>query len=199
MKRTFVLGTCLAALALAGCGHKTNSDASPGSSPSGLSANESDGNASAPGDTNQAAASVALPAGQSFANQAAASDDFEIATSKLALDKASKPAVKKFAKQMIDAHTGSTAKLKSVASGLSPALTPDPTLSAEQQQVLTDLQAKSGTEFDSAYKAAQVDGHQKTLDALKGYGASGDVPALKTFATGLVPTVTAHLNMAKNL
>jgi len=34
---------------------------------------------------------------------------------------------------------------------------------------------------------------------LKGYAAAGDVSALKSFAGGLVPTVTAHLNMAKGL
>ncbi|MEP7007177.1 MAG: DUF4142 domain-containing protein, partial [Sphingomonas bacterium] len=44
-----------------------------------------------------------------------------------------------------------------------------------------------------------VAAHQATLDALKSYSTGGDVPALKTFATGLIPTVTAHLNMAKSL
>jgi len=34
---------------------------------------------------------------------------------------------------------------------------------------------------------------------LKSYVASGDVPTLKDFASGLVPTVTAHLNMANAL
>jgi putative membrane protein len=58
---------------------------------------------------------------------------------------------------------------------------------------------KTGADFDTAYAADQVAAHQATLDALKSYSTSGDVPALKTFATGLIPTVTAHLNMAKGL
>jgi putative membrane protein len=107
--------------------------------------------------------------------------------------------VKKFAQQMISAHTASTAKLKSVTSGLSPAFTPEATLAPEQQQLLDNLKSKNGADFDAAYKAAQVDGHQKTLDLLKSYTASGDVPALKSFASGMVPLVTAHLNMAKSL
>nr|WP_237243577.1 DUF4142 domain-containing protein [Sphingomonas sp. LK11] len=37
------------------------------------------------------------------------------------------------------------------------------------------------------------------MDALRGYATTGDVPALKSFASELVPTVTAHLNMAKGL
>ncbi|QWT16683.1 DUF4142 domain-containing protein (plasmid) [Sphingobium xenophagum] len=65
-----------------------------------------------------------------------------------------------------------SAKLKTAAAAASPALTPVPQLSPAQQQ---------------------------TLDALKAYSASGEVPSLKTFAGELVPTVTAHLNMAKGL
>jgi putative membrane protein len=68
-----------------------------------------------------------------------------------------------------------------------------------QQQKLDELKTKSGAEFDTAYAAAQVEAHQMTLDALKAYSASGDVPSLKSFATELVPVVTAHLNMAKGL
>jgi putative membrane protein len=136
---------------------------------------------------------------QGFANAAAASDRFEIESSKLAASAASSPAVKAFAQKMIAAHEGSTAKLKTTAGGLSPAVTPDDTLTAEQQQTLDSLKAAKGAQFDEAYAAAQVDAHQKALDALNGYAASGDNQALKDFAKGLVPTVTAHLNMAKGL
>lgn len=199
MKRIYlVFGASFAAFALDACSHKDNSDAAGNSAGASMAA-LNDRNAAAPSAADQNGQVAALAPGQTFANQAAASDAFEIATSKLALDKAGKPADKKFARQMITAHTASTAKLKTVSGGLSPAITPDPTLTAEQQQALTDLQTKTGADFDTAYKAAQIDGHQKTLDALKAYAASGDVPDLKAFASGLVPTVTAHLNMAKAL
>ena len=89
--------------------------------------------------------------------------------------------------------------MKATAGGLNPAITPDDTLSAEQQSTLDTLKAAKGADFDTAYAAAQVDAHQKALDALKGYSASGDNAALKSFADGLIPTVTAHLNMAKGL
>ncbi|MBV9528735.1 DUF4142 domain-containing protein [Sphingomonas sp.] len=136
---------------------------------------------------------------QSFANAAAASDRFEIESSKLAAGQASSAAVKKFATKMISAHTESTAKLKGIAAGMSPAMTPDDTLSADQDAALSGLKDQKGAAFDSAYAAAQVTAHQKTLDALKGYAASGDDAQLKSFASGLIPTVTAHLNMAKAL
>ena len=151
---------------------------------------------------NMAMANMMAPSpmtAQGFANAAAASDRFEIESSKLAAASASSPAVKSFADKMVTAHSASTAKLKATAGGLNPAITPDDTLSAEQQSTLDTLKAAKGADFDTAYAAAQVDAHQKALDALNGYAASGDTPALKDFAKGLVPTVTAHLNMAKAL
>jgi len=184
------------ALALVGCGHKeettttTNSVTAESGSTTVADTNIAD---------NSVVAAPAASGGQAFANTAAASDAFEIAESQLAATSAHSAAIKSFAKKMIEAHTGSTAKLKTVTAGLSPAITPDPTLTPDLQAKADALKAKTGADFDTAYAADQVAAHQATLDALKSYSASGDVPALKTFATGLIPTVTAHLNMAKGL
>lgn len=178
-----------AALALAGCGKKTET----------TSIDNTTIVSSDPANVGVPAALPAASAGQTFANAAASSDAFEIATSQLAQATSTSAAIKAFAAKMIEAHTGSTAKLKTAAATATPALTPDPTLTAEQQATLDVLKTKTGADFDQAYKTAQVNGHQATLDALKAYSASGDVPQLKAFATELVPTVTAHLNMAKGL
>jgi putative membrane protein len=136
---------------------------------------------------------------QGFANAAAASDAFEIESSKLAATKASSAKVKAFAAQMIAAHTKSTAKLKATAATLSPAITPDPTLAPDQQAMLDSLHAVDGAAFDTTYKTNQTAAHQATLDKLKAYAANGEEPKFKEIATGLIPTVTAHLNMAKSL
>ena len=184
------------ALALAGCGHKdettttTNSVTAESGSTTVADTNIAD---------NSVVAAPVASGGQAFANTAAASDAFEIAESQLAATSAHSAAIKSFAKKMIEGHTGSTAKLKTVTAGLSPAITPDPTLTPDQQAKVDALKVKTGADFDTAYAADQVAAHQATLDALKSYSTSGDVPGLKTFATGLIPTVTAHLNMAKGL
>jgi putative membrane protein len=188
--RATILATS-ALLALAGCGRSGET------------------NQAAPANTmattegmNDMAAATPTPAAspaQSFANAAAASDTFEIESSKLALTNGSSASVKSFAQKMIDAHTASTAKLKTAAGSASPAITPDPTLNAEQQQKLDQMKGLTGTAFDQAYIAAQSAGHQQTLDTLKAYAATGESAPLKTFATGLIPTVTAHLNMTKAL
>jgi putative membrane protein len=132
---------------------------------------------------------------QNFANTAAASDAYEIASSKLAATKASDPGIKKFAAQMIKDHTASTAKLKTAAG----AIKPDPTMNAEQKANIASLEAASGADFDTTYKTQQLGAHGKTLAALKGFEASGDDAALKAFASSTAPVVQGHLTMLQGM
>lgn len=188
IRMTIIASTAL--LALAACGKK------PEDAPANTVATAQAGDTGvAPVSSNSPAAS----ASQSFVNAAAASDAFEIATSQLAVSKGSSATVKSFAQKMIEAHMSSTAKLKAAAAQAAPPLVPDPMLNPQQQQTLEQLKTLSGSAFDQAYIAGQTAGHQQTLDMLKGYAATGDAASLKAFATGLIPIVTAHLNMAKGL
>jgi putative membrane protein len=181
-------------LALAACGKHDNANTTADGG------NAADVNmATDNGSAASTATAPALTTARGFVNGVAASDRFEIESSKLAAAAASSTQVKRFAATMITAHTASTAKLKSALAGMNPPLTPDDTLTADQQQKLDGLKPLKGAAFDSAYVSAQSQGHQTTLDMLKNYSASGDNATLKTFANGLIPTVTAHLNMAKSL
>lgn len=202
MPRTTLITLSVAALALAGCGHKAETASTDTTTVRDNSTVEvagsntmAAGDNMAPGDNMSAMVSP----GQAFVNTAAASDAFEIATSKLAATNAESPGIKSFAAKMITAHTASTAKLKTAASSASPALTPDPTMTADQQKTLEELKTKMGAAFDTSYAAAQVSAHQAALDGLNNYAASGGVPQLKSFAAAIVPTVTEHLKMAKAL
>lgn len=141
----------------------------------------------------------AVSGAQNFANVAAASDAFEIESSRLAQTNGASAAVKAYANKMIDAHTTSTSKLKTAAAAGVPPITPNPALNAEQQQKLDQLKGLNGAAFDQAYKTEQATGHQRTLDALKAYSATGEAPQLRAFATEMVPIVTAHLNMIKGI
>lgn len=179
--RTAVVIT--AALTLAACGSKTESTVV---------------NETTPFAVNETTDVAPLPSpAQSFANAAAASDAFEIESSKAALATSTSAAVKRFAQSMIDAHTASTAKLNAAATQAQ--ITPDATPNADQAARLAELKGKSGAEFNEAYIDAQKAGHQSALDALKSYAASGDSAPLKAFAAESVPVVTAHLNMANGL
>jgi putative membrane protein len=143
--------------------------------------------------------SAPLSPAQTLADTAAAADAFEIRSSELALDKATAPAIKAFARRMVDAHIVSSEKLKAAASAATPAIVPNPTLTPEQDTQLEELKGMQEVDFDRAYLSAQVSGHRKTLAALQAYAANGDVPQLRTFAAATAPTVATHLGMARAL
>lgn len=188
--KVLVLVMASSALLVSACNRSDTSDA----------AGNQDVTAAENGLNDAMAAPAALPTtAPEFVNAAAASDRFEIESSKLAQASGSSAAVKSFAQQMITGHTASTAKLKSTIAGITPPLTPNDALNADQQALMATLQGKTGAELDAAYAAAQVTAHTKTLDALNAYASGGDNPELVAFAKGLIPTVTAHLNLAKGL
>ncbi|WP_296614739.1 DUF4142 domain-containing protein [Sphingomonas sp.] len=139
------------------------------------------------------------PTGQEFADKAAKSDAFEIAAAKLAKTNAESADVKKFAATMIEAHTGSTAKIKAAAAKATPAIKPDPTLTSDLQSKLDDLGKLKGADFDKAYIDGQVSAHEDALSLMKSYADKGDTPSLKTAAGEIAPKVQEHLDMAKKL
>lgn len=183
MKHSLLAAACLAAISLAGCNQEPAAPADTVASTTPA----------------QDMATAPANADQAFADAVAASDMFEIETSRLAQEKARSDKVKRFAKDMIDAHTESTAKLANAASAVTPAITPAGRLAPAQQQALEALAEKSGDEFDAAYIKTQIDAHNAALVTLKAYSDNGHAPSLKTFAAELVPVVTGHLDMAKGL
>lgn len=130
-----------------------------------------------------------------FASAAAASDMFEIQSSKQALSTSKNPAVKGYAQMMITEHGKSTAELKTLAAGMKPAMTLPATLPAEQQSLLDGLNGKTGADFDKAYVAAQRTGHQGTLTKVNGFVAAAKPGGLKDFASKMSGVVQKHLNM----
>ena len=138
-------------------------------------------------------------AGQGFADTAGASDWFEVEAGKLAKEKATTQALKDFGAMMEKGHTESTAKLKTIGAKLTPAIVPDPALSAEQEANLKTLRDATGADFDTAYKSQQVAAHEKALAAMKDYAANGDVPELKAFASDTSKVVQMHLDKIKGM
>jgi len=192
--------------ALAACSQKTqdntaNTVSDIGSDVSNTAGNAIDAAGDATGNALNAAGNALNPAptGQEFADKAAKSDAFEIAAAKLAKTNAGSSGVKAFAATMIEAHTGSTAKIKAAAAKATPAIKPDPTLTSDQQSKLDDLGKLKGADFDKAYIDGQVSAHEDALSLMKGYADNGDTPSLKTAAGEIAPVVQKHLDMAKGL
>lgn len=200
MKKYWTLAVAAPALALlAGCHQNdaANTTAADNSAvdSSGLSADNAAGDNAMLGDNLTDNGMTAAPAvtGQEFADTVAASDAYEIAAGKLAQEKATDPALKQFGAMMVKDHTASTAKLKAAAAKASPAVTPSPALTAEQEAMLKTLRDAKGADFDNAYRTQQIAGHQKALTALQTYQSSGDVASLKQFASDASAVVQSHL------
>lgn len=139
------------------------------------------------------------PSPQEFVDTAAKSDAFEIAAAEIAATNASSQAVKDFAKMMVTAHKASTTKVKAAAAAATPAVTPNATLTADQNDDLAELRKLKGADFDKEYIDGQVDAHEDALDLLKKYAADGEAASLKTAAGELVPIVEKHLADARAL
>jgi len=137
------------------------------------------------------------PTGQEFVDKAAKSDAFEIASAKLAKEKAASADIKSFAAMMIEDHTASTAKVKEAAGKATPAIKPDATLTDDQNEKLADLGKLSGADFDRKYADQQVDAHEAALSLMSVYADKGDVASLKTVAGEIKPKVAAHLDKIK--
>lgn len=187
--RPFVPLTLVAALAVAvsACNSSSNDNVTP-------SATE-EATASATG--TEAATAGAMSA-QQFADAVAASDMFEIESSKIALERAENQAIKDFARMMVDDHTKSSAALKEAAGVASPAVAVAPKLTAQQQ---TDLDALKNAKanFDALYALKQSAAHAAALAMLQQYAASGDSAPLKAFAAKTAPVVSEHLEKARGL
>jgi putative membrane protein len=127
-----------------------------------------------------ARAAVAAEGDQAFVTRAAMGGMAEVEMGKLASEKASSSAVKKFAEQMISDHTKVNEKLETMATGKS--LKVPNALDAEHKAKVEMLSKKSGAQFDNAYIHAQVAGHQKMQELLNQEAKNGADADLKAFA-----------------
>src|SRR4051794_22889572 len=91
---------------------------------------------------------------QHFVHKASASGLAEVNLSNLAIRRATDPAVKKFATQMIKDHTQANKELLELANARR--FKAAASMDAEHKKLMDKLAKATGTEFDRAYMAGQV-------------------------------------------
>ena len=134
-----------------------------------------------------------------FLAQAGSANAWEIQSSQLALQMSTNPGVQNFANMIIADHMalGQQVAAAATSAGLTP---PPPALLPQHQAMLDQLRASgSGLSFDMAYQQAQIAAHQQAIQLMQNYAASGDLPALRTVASGAIPVMQKHLSMAQAL
>ena len=191
-RNILIVSAAIAALSLGACSKKADETKGAATPAEQAATPDAHPAATVPSLANEAVATDFVP-------KAAASDMFEVAAAKLAQKRSKNAEVKKFAGEMIKAHTESTTGLKAAIKEAGVAVTPPDALPADLQAKLDDLTKADAKDFDAKYAGDMVDAHQDALNVIQRYAQDGDVPAIKAFAAKIAPTVEQHLQMAKGL
>lgn len=130
-----------------------------------------------------------------FAVDAADDGMFEVKLAELALTKSSSAVIKETAQMMITEHTKANDELKALAATLN--ITLPTALGEENQKTYNDFNEKSGADFDNDYADLLVEEHKKEIKDFKEAADECKIAELKTWASGQVPTLEHHLEMAK--
>ena len=120
----------------------------------------------------------------------------EVELGKLAAEKASSDAVKKFGQRMVDDHSKANDELKALAQNKKITL---PTEIGPEEKALRDRLVKlSGPAFDQAYMKAMLNDHLKDVGEFRTESRSGKDPDVKAWAARTLPTLEEHLKMARD-
>ena len=138
------------------------------------------------------------PSTEEFVRDAATSDMFEIAESRLAAAQGSAN-TKIFANRMLKDHQQTTNQLTSLLQSGNVGASPPGDLDAMHQRRLEKLKDAKGSDFDKLYGQDQIATHDEAVSLFERYAKSGDNPALKEWAGKTLPTLKAHQKMAGSL
>lgn len=146
-----------------------------------------------------AASTAGSHSAQSFVNNAALGDVFEIEASQLALERSRSGEIRSVAEQMIKDHTEASQKLKSVLAGMASDEidAPSEDLDPRRQGMLDNLKAAPDDKFDDTYLDQQLAAHEEATTLFNGYRDNGDKPQLTSFAGEIAPILERHLEHVK--
>ncbi|MFD2763282.1 DUF4142 domain-containing protein [Micromonospora eburnea] len=122
---------------------------------------------------------------------------FEIASGNLAQQKGQNEQVKDLGKQFVTDHTQLDDSVKSTAQQLNVQLPNSPT--ADQQNILNQLNGLSGAEFDKAWVTAELNGHVQAIQATQTQISQGSEQSVITLAQDALPVLQAHLDALTSL
>lgn len=120
----------------------------------------------------------------------------EIASGKLAVQKAGSPDVKAFGQMMVDDHSKTQAKLLQVAKSHNISLPTEATQIPVADMMLSKASIK---DFNRLYVHAMAAGHKQTVLMFQFYAVQGKNEAVKDFAVATLPNLKQHLAMVKAL
>jgi putative membrane protein len=138
---------------------------------------------------------------QTFVNNAACGDMFEIAAGKVVLAHSRNDKVRMTAVKMIRDHTALSHQLNSAISmsevpkeiGLPTAI------DSRRKKVLDNLTSSPPEALDKTYVDQQILAHKETIDLMAGYTNHGSNAQLRSVAASALPVVQRHLRHLEDL
>jgi putative membrane protein len=206
-------GLVLTSLLSVGAAHCGGSSTPSSNTPEGSSPGSSDPAAQGPMQSEVTGDSSALGGGSSGAGDDQGSgarlndeqiamvtesvNGAEVEQARVAQAKSQNEQVRRFAAMMIEHHE--QARTQQTALNLGQAESPvSQRFQRDARATLETLEAKQGADFDRAYLQAQVEAHQRALDAIqKQLEPSAENPELRAYLQELMPKVAQHLEQAK--
>jgi putative membrane protein len=148
-----------------------------------------------------AAKAAATTKADTFVENAAIGDLYEIESARLALQRSQTPQVRAAATKMIADHTANTHHLMAAMemNETQGVARPPQALDARRQTMIDHLREAPDDSFDSTYAAQQVLAHEETVALMGSYASGGDNPQLRSLAQSALPVVERHLEHMKML
>ena len=131
-----------------------------------------------------------------FAVKAADGGMLEVKLGELAQTKGVSKQVKDLGKMMVEDHSKANEELKAFAQAKDISL--PSTMSEDCQKIYDKIASKDGKDFDEAFTDHMVKDHKKDVDAFKKEAENGNDPDIRQWASGKIPTLEHHLDMAKS-
>jgi putative membrane protein len=131
---------------------------------------------------------------KTFLMKAAEGGMAEVELGRLAVRKASSPAVKQFGQHMVDDHGKANEELKGLAQSKGVAL--PKSVGAKNKATLAKLEKLNGAAFDRTYMSDMVKDHKEDVAEFRHESTRGADPDAKAWAGKTLPTLESHLKMA---
>jgi len=183
---------CSMMLSVAACNSSTTTSTSSTDSTSSMAADHTASPVASPVDS----AAANAPKGASDANfvmDVAKANAGEMKMLQAGIDKGTSKMLKEDAKKMLADH----AKLAQQAQDY--AAKHNITLPAPDNMDMSDMDSKTGKDWDIAWTTKMVDGHQATITKFENEQTAATDPELKTWVTNTLPTLHNHLDMMQKL
>jgi putative membrane protein len=135
-----------------------------------------------------------------FVNKISAANEFNIVSSKVALEKSSSENVRKHAQMMVDDYTSLGIELKSILPKTTVNITAiTQKLESDDEEDIVKLRSLNDTAFDKEYKDDIIDAHEDMIELFEEYTKEGEEAELRSFATKTLPKLRAHKLSAEAL